>query len=52
MTARLLGCPGLRGYELKFGGKKLGLGHVDCQAGLAQALKNFLQVSAVFLLGP
>ena len=30
--------------ELEFGGKKLGL---DCQAGLAQALKNFLQMSTV-----
>ena len=37
--------------ELEFGGEKLGLGQVDCQAGLAQVLKNFLQVSAVLLLG-
>ena len=36
----------------EFGGEKLGLGQIDSQAGLAQVLKNFLQVSTVLLLGP
>ena len=36
--------------ELQLRGKKFGLGGVDSQAGLAQALEYLAQVSAVLLL--